>query len=244
MNTQDKTMQFKDFKKKFNLSIQEICKEILKDDGNSIRIKNQRIGIQKLEKIIETAISISNKKGFHAMSLRELCGACGLSMGGLYGYIKNKDELLQVIQDQGRRMLLKVMAASMGPDLEPEVKLEQALYAHLYLSELTQPWFFFSYMESRFFNKEEQNKAMETELLTEKIFSDIIEAGKRTGTFRVEDPVMTAAVIKAMLQEWYLKRWKYARRNISVEAYARFIIPRIKGMVRSGPDRKTEQGGF
>ena len=27
-----------------------------------------------------------------------------------------------------------------------------------------------------------------------------------------------------MLQDWYLKRWKYAKRNISVEQYTKYLI--------------------
>jgi hypothetical protein len=35
---------------------------------------------------------------------------------------------------------------------------------------------------------------------------------------------LTATVIKAMLQDWYVKRWKYSRRRISVDEYADFVI--------------------
>jgi hypothetical protein len=31
-------------------------------------------------------------------------------------------------------------------------------------------------------------------------------------------------VIKAMLQDWYLKRRKYAARKVSVEHYAAFLV--------------------
>ena len=39
---------------------------------------------------------------------------------------------------------------------------------------------------------------------------------------------LTGAVIKAMLQDWYLKRWKYARRNVSVEKYAAFVMDLVE----------------
>lgn len=35
---------------------------------------------------------------------------------------------------------------------------------------------------------------------------------------------LVASVIKAMLQDWYLKRWKYKNRKVLVDEYADFVI--------------------
>ncbi|HQJ09865.1 MAG TPA: TetR/AcrR family transcriptional regulator, partial [Deltaproteobacteria bacterium] len=51
-----------------------------------------------------------------------------------------------------------------------------------------------------------------------------IEAGIKEGRFRKSNPQMVSAALKALLQDWYLKRWKYERRKVSVEAYAEFIM--------------------
>ncbi|MBF0226916.1 MAG: TetR/AcrR family transcriptional regulator [Desulfobacterales bacterium] len=221
-------MLYKEFKKNMTLSLEAICLDIFNDDENSIKIKNQKIGVKKLGKIIDAALKLSNEKGFHAMSLRELCKESGLSMGGLYAYIESKDELLNVIQDHGRRILLKTMTENLTNINDPLEKLEAAIRLHLYLSEMMQAWFFFSYMETRFFNKEEKKTAKNSELFTEKIFHDILNEGCFHGVFTLEDPLLTASVLKAMLQDWYLKRWKYQERDISVEKYAEVIISWIK----------------
>ncbi|MEA3360784.1 MAG: TetR/AcrR family transcriptional regulator, partial [Thermodesulfobacteriota bacterium] len=93
-----------------------------------------------------------------------------------------------------------------------------------YLSEIMYPWFYFSYMEAKNLTKQVQKKAIELELFTEKIFIDIIEHGKKDRIFRDVNKELVAAMIKAILQDWYLKRWKYEMRNISVEQYAIFLI--------------------
>jgi hypothetical protein len=79
-------------------------------------------------------------------------------------------------------------------------------------------------METKNLGREETRKAIESELLTESIFVEILEHGKAAGDFQVQDTRLTAAMIKAMLQDWYLKRWKYKRRKIHVDAYATFLI--------------------
>jgi len=42
---------------------------------------------------------------------------------------------------------------------------------------------------------------------------------------------LTASVIKAMLQDWYLKRSKYRKRNISVDHYARFVLQFVEAFI-------------
>jgi len=90
-------------------------------------------------------------------------------------------------------------------------------------------------METKNLDKRRQKKAIEGELATEKLFIDILEEGVRQKVFQVADPVMTASLLKAMLQDWYLKRWKYAGRRISVDQYADFLIGFMESAVRPAP---------
>lgn len=52
----------------------------------------------------------------------------------------------------------------------------------------------------------------------------LLEEGQKKGTFTQKDPRLGASVIKAMLQDWYLKRGKYAKRGTHVDEYAGFVI--------------------
>jgi AcrR family transcriptional regulator len=150
-----------------------------------------------------------------------------MSMGGLYAYFKNKEELLTLIQKQGRAIVARVMDDRLAGIEDAEEALAMAIRSHLYLSEVLQPWFFFSYMETRFFHAEEGKRAIAGELQTEAIFSGILERGMAAGAFAIRDPLLVAAAIKALLQDWYLKRWKYKGRRISVEVYADFVISMV-----------------
>ncbi len=217
-------MKFKDFKHRVMVSMEDICRDIFHENRASVKIKKEGVVVKNLVNIFNATLKLSNEKGFQAMSLRDLCRETGLSTGALYSYFSTKDELLEIIQDQGRRIALNVLSEYIQKETLPKKKLEVAVRAHLYLSEVMQAWFFFSYMETRHFRKTEHKKALDSELYTEKLFIDIIEEGIRQQIFSSVDPILTASVIKAALQDWYLKRWKYSRRKISVEHYARFII--------------------
>ncbi|HQG30960.1 MAG TPA: TetR/AcrR family transcriptional regulator [Deltaproteobacteria bacterium] len=217
-------MKFETFKKSVQLSKEDICRDLLAQNRDRIKIKKEKVAVKNLVRILDAALSISNQKGFASMSLRDLSSEAGLSMGALYSYISSKEELLDMMQQQGRSLIVKILGEYLGDINDPLEKLKRGIQVHLYLSEVMQPWFYFSYMETKNLPKEVHKKSIEAELYTEQIFTEIIEAGIKEGRFRKSNPQMVSAALKALLQDWYLKRWKYERRKVSVEAYAEFIM--------------------
>jgi AcrR family transcriptional regulator len=232
-------LDFESFKRGVMISEEQICRLIHAKRLGSIRIKKEAVATRNLRAIFAATLKLANARGFKAMSLRELSRESGLSMGVLYSCFSSKDVLLELIQDQGRCMVMTVLDEHVARADSPPAKLAAAIRAHLFLSEVMQPWFFFSYMETRHLGKELQRKAIAGELATEQLFIDIIETGRRQGVFAAVNVALTAAVLKAMLQDWYLKRWKYARRKIGVESYARFVIDLMHAWV-SRPAAGTE----
>lgn len=227
-------MRFEEFKALVAHSSTEIFAEIFARQRASVKIKKADVAVRNLERIFDATLAVSHQKGFHAMTLRDLSRASGLSMGALYSYFSSKDELLDLIQDQGRLTVHRVLSARIETATGAQEKLAEAIRTHLFLSEIYYRWFYFSYMETKNLSKEQQAKAIESELFTEKIFIDILEQGMQEGVFSIADPRLSAAAVKALLQDWYLKRWKYTRRKITVEQYAEFVL----GLIRSSIDTK------
>ncbi len=226
-------MSFKEFSKTVMVSMEDICRDIFHANKGTIKVKKEAVGVRNLINIYDATLRLSNRKGFHAMSLRDLARESGLSLGALYSYFSSKDQLLGIIQEQGYRMTTKMLSDEIKKASDPAEKLEVAVRTHLYLSEAMQPWFYFFYMEARHLDKEEQKKAIASELYTEQLFVSILDDGIKQGCFRPHDTVMVASVIKAMLQDWYLKRWKYSRRKVTVDDYAGFVTGFIGAYVNS-----------
>ncbi len=217
-------MKYSEFKKLVSLSKEEISGQILERHRDSIKVKKEKKVIDNLIRIIDATLDICSKKSFQAMSIRDLSAESGLSRGALYSYFTNKEELLVLIQTQGREIAYQVLTDQIAKGSDPLEKLRLAIKSHIYLSEAMRNWFYFTYIEARNLPKDEQKRAIESELQTEKIFIDIINEGVKEQVFRDDNVVLAAAVIKAMLQDWYLKRWKYRSRKVSVDEYADFVI--------------------
>jgi len=221
-------MNYSAFKKTISKYTGDFCNEDFLENRRNIRIKKECTVKKNLEKIFDATLRISNNKGFQAMTMRDLSREAGLSMGALYSYFSGKEDLLKMLQSQRRSVTKRILEEYI--DREPGIadKLRIAIRIHLYLSETMQPWFYFSYMETKNISGPEQAKAIESELYTEKIFENILNEGEKSGVFIHRNHQLTASIIKAMLQDWYLKRWKYAKRNISVEQYAKYLISIIE----------------
>ena len=217
-------MIYSEFKKMVNISKEEISEQILENHRDSIKVKKEKKVIENLIKIIDATLDICSKKSFQAMSIRDLSAASGLSRGALYSYFTSKEELLVLILSQGREIANRVLTEQIAAGRDPAEKLRLAIQSHIYLSEAMQTWFYFTYIEARSLPREEQKRTIESELLTEKIFIDIINEGIAQKIFRDGNVILAASAIKAMLQDWYMKRWKYKNRKVSVDEYADFVI--------------------
>ncbi len=214
----------REFRRQANLSLQGICREMFREASDRMQVQGETVAVQNLMKILDATLALANKKGFAAMSLRDLSARTGLSMGGLYAYIRSKEDLAQLIQRQGRSLSQRVLEQALEGVHEPRQQLRTAIRTHLYLSEILRAWFYFSYMEAKHLGPEERQKAVASDVESEALFHRILQAGQDTGIFRQADAQLGASLLKALLQDWYLKRGKYRSRGVDVEHYADTVI--------------------
>ena len=212
-----------------DLSQTETCRALYHAHPDIIRVKKEPVAVRNLGRLIDSTLKLANQKGFAAMSLRELCEDSGLSMGGLYALIRNKDDLVGLIQRHGFMLTRRILARFTDDITDPRARLEAAVTSHLFLSEAMRPWFYFSYMEARHLPAAHRADAVAIERETEDLFHDIIVDGLATGCFqRAIDPRLTASMTKAMLQDWYLKRGKYRAQGTDVSGYARAVCDLLR----------------
>jgi AcrR family transcriptional regulator len=226
-------MNYKEFKKIYGASNQDISREVFRKNQDTMRIKKEKTAVNNLEKIFKAVFSIAYKKGFQAMSMRDLSQKTGMSLGALYAYFPGKEKLLGIIQIQGWSIIKKDLEQVSKTHENPWERLKAVIRAHVFLSELFRPWFYFTFMEAR---NIEEVKSMEE--YTQKILVDILATGEQQGIFKPGNPELTASMIKAMQQEWYLKRWKYKKLKITVDQFADHLIGLVKAfcLVRNPDD--------
>lgn len=220
----DEVLDFSLFQKIYSVQKEDFCRHIFLQNQATIQIKKEKTATKNLFKIFEATFRICAKKGFQGMSMRDLSQESGLSMGGLYAYFRSKEELLNTLQRVGNSFVQKRLESISKEGQDAKQQLRIIIKAHLYLSEIIQPWFYFSYMEAKSMSSHEREFYKQAELFTENLILNILTKGCDEGIFNDRPHQLAASVIKSMLQDWYLKRWKYAKRKISVDQYANFLI--------------------
>ena len=163
-------MNFSEFLKLVNSLKLEICKETFAANRKTIRVKKEKTAVKNLNLIFRATLNISNKKGFQAMTMRDLSKETGLSMGALYSYFPSKEKLLEVLQFQRVTVVQRIMAENIEKEKTPEKKLRAAIKTHLYLSQAMQPWYFFTFMEAKHLSGKDKQMAVLSELDSEKSF--------------------------------------------------------------------------
>ena len=220
-------MNFEEFCQKYKLTKKQLYTEFYDLFEDTIEIKNKNIAVDKLAKIITATFRLSANQSFANMSLRELSKETNISMGGLYSYIKNKQQLALYIHKflnyYADKVILDVESKTTG------ITLVQLIKVHVFLSEILHPWFFFAFMESKNLNKAQKKLAINSELSVENKIILAINKGIQNNIYNPElDSETIASLIKPILHDWYLKRWKYKQRQIDCDSYCSSVIKFIE----------------
>jgi AcrR family transcriptional regulator len=103
-----------------------------------VELHDRTIGVRfgmvieaRFDGILGAARDVIARRGFHQASIREIAGASGLSLAGLYHYVGGKDELLFLVLDRSLdRLLAGLERASEGAKM-PVERLEALVETHL-----------------------------------------------------------------------------------------------------------------
>ncbi len=143
---------------------------------------NKRSGIESKKKIIDAAMAVFSTKGYAKANIREIAKAAGISVGGVYLYFRNKEELYKSLinnrmRDIGSR--LEITAGSAGSAAEAlsnfmKLHLEHALkHKEFILLHIREHGFTFGVNEKRQFFRKQRT-----------LIENIIQRGIQSGEFR------------------------------------------------------------
>lgn len=86
---------------------------------------------EKLLRILRASAAIFAEKGYHRASIRDISGATGTSLSGLYYYFRSKEELLFLIQDHCFGTLLQRLEEGLPAVADPAARLRLFVRNHL-----------------------------------------------------------------------------------------------------------------
>src|SRR5271169_2706365 len=90
-----------------------------------------RVNQAKLQTILRHAAQVFCEKGYEVASIRDISRSSGVSLAGLYHYIKSKQELLYLIQIHTFKTILARLENSLSGVNGPVEKLRILVHNHL-----------------------------------------------------------------------------------------------------------------
>lgn len=217
-------LSFDAYRKSMPLNSDNVYQYFFEANRERIKVQNARMAVPRLQTILEATFTISARRGYHGMSLRDLCQETGMSMGGLYNYMSSKEELSSMITDFVGSTFVEVNEALLPPVQETRWRLESLIRAHIYMSDLFRSWYFFVYMETKNMPGDQISQAIEVEQRTLEKLETLIEAGIQQGCYQQLDVKLTASALLATTQDWYVKAWHFRRSGTDVTRYADFVV--------------------
>lgn len=198
-------------------------------NAHSIKVKRLPTALDNLRSICEATFLLANHVGFGAMTLRQLSQATGMSMGGIYGCLQSKDALAAMIEDLIRYIGQEIPNWFTNHLLSPLERLDSCLRAHVFISELLQPWFYFVFMESRVLGEEQRKVAKAADL----DFHVALEAqiAQILGSSNQRKAFLLASHLQSICQDWHVKRWKYKAEGVTADEFANSLSSLIKAQL-------------
>ncbi|WP_223789468.1 TetR/AcrR family transcriptional regulator [Marinicella meishanensis] len=197
-----------------------------------LNLKNRNIATKKFQTIIESVFKLSQSKGFKAMTMRDLSQEAGISMGGLYKYFANKNQIAEMIHSAMIHMAETCLKIKEYRHQDPVFELNELLARHIYLSERLKKWFYFVFMECKSLDRDLMDTIIASEQFMETAILERILDANQQGLSQCTNPDFVSAMLKVMLQEWYLKSWKYQEKNINADQYVANLLLAVYQLIQ------------
>ncbi len=182
---------------------------------------NKRSGIETKKRILEASMDVFSRKGYAAANIREIAKTAQISIGTIYIYFKNKEELYQnLIENKKKELTDRIVAMSPGKKSASEA-LKEFIRVHLEYAVRHREFILLHIREHGFSFGIEKKRAFFNQQI--EIIERIIKNGIKSGEFRKSNSVDVARIIMATLRGIILTI-ALDNVNIKPEALSDFIL--------------------
>ncbi|MGB2692547.1 MAG: TetR/AcrR family transcriptional regulator [Thermodesulfobacteriota bacterium] len=183
-------------------------------------IKNEELINLRRQELVNAAVKLFVKKGFHKTTVREIAKEFGMSMGALYDYIRTKEDILFLVCDHIFKSVSDKLEASLESEKNTKKKLENAIRDYFIIIDTIQDYTLLLYQETKSLSRKDRNYVLSAEMELTKIFENIIVQGIKEKTFKIDRRTAKIVANNIMVQGqmWSFRRW-VAQKDFSLKSY-------------------------
>jgi len=174
------------------------------------------------ERIIETALVLFEKNGYHGVTVDQIVFKSGTSKGGFYHNFKSKDELLYHIHDVFISYVLEKAREAYDDFETPVTRLCAIIQSFTKVFDMYKPHITVFYQESMYLTGEFNQRINEKRDDYRKLLTQVIREGQDQGEFRAEVPADISAMAIIGMVNWTYK-WFNKDGPLTIESIARIF---------------------
>lgn len=179
-------------------------------------IKNPALIRARREQICRAAEDLFAQKGYHKTSVRDIAKKAGISIGSLYDYIRNKEDILHLLSSEFLVYLKNEVVKVLECDRDVVRQLEGTLETMVRVVDRFQEYVLFTYRDSKYLKKQDLVSLIEQDSFFIKTLTEIIERGVQEGIFRTYQPEAVSNLLTIMTHSWALKRYNLKKYSLYV----------------------------
>ena len=187
------------------------------------QVKDSELVIQKRREIVEAAVGLFIRKGYHQTTTREIAREAGFSIGSLYEYIASKEDVLYLVCDAIHAEMEGRLRSEMVKGRTVADTLHGAIDAYLRVCDRMQDSILLIYRETASLAPDYRRYVLQNETRVTEIFARILEEGFASGSFRFDEMKtvhLMAHNIVVLGHMWAFRRW-FLRDEFSLDEYIR-----------------------
>jgi AcrR family transcriptional regulator len=147
---------------------------------------------RRRRELSDVVIRLVRERGFDAISVNEVAEEASISVGGLYRYIKTKNDLLELVCDGINSSLLEQMKQAADAEKGIFKKLEAAIRYYWVKHWDASPAIIIAYREFQSLSEEAKQRYIRQEREIVEFLADLIRAGVLIDEFRSVDERLLA----------------------------------------------------
>ncbi len=183
-------------------------------------IKDKDLINVRRQELVNAAVELFVKKGFHKTTVREIAKEFGMSMGALYDYIRTKEDILFLVCDHIHKSVSDKLQSSLVSKKDAGENLKNAIRDYFTIIDEIQDYSLLLYQETKSLNRTDRNYILSAEKELVAIFEDIINHGIRDKIFKIDRGTarIVAENIMVQGQMWAFRRWSI-QKDFSLKNY-------------------------
>ena len=195
-----------------------------KDTGSPevvTHIKNQELVVERRRQIVDAAVKLFIKYGYHKTTTRALAKETGLSIGSLYEYVSTKDDVLYLVCIAIHTEVEQGVKEALARPTVGKAALAEVIREFFLVCNRMSDHVLLMYQVTHFLPLKWQEKVLEAELRITNLFIEAMRELRELGKLpQLDDDTINLIGhnISVIGHIWAFRRWYFAK-HFTIEQY-------------------------